>query len=51
MFGAFAIGGSAGDGVFAFGVMAALAALFAFGAPRSETLGGSAAPAATSAGR
>jgi hypothetical protein len=40
MFGAFAIGGSVGDGVFAFGVMAVLAAVFAIGATRSETLGG-----------
>ena len=44
MFAAFAIGGSAGDGVFAFGVMAVLAAVFAFGSPRSETLGGLGGP-------
>jgi hypothetical protein len=44
MFAAFAIGGNAGDGVFAFGVMAAVAALFAFGASRSETLGGLGGP-------
>jgi hypothetical protein len=39
MFGAFAIGDKPGDGVFAFGVMAALAAVFLFGG-RSETLRG-----------
>ena len=44
MFAAFAIGGAAGDGAFAFGVMAVLAAVFAFGAPRSETLGGLGGP-------
>ena len=44
MFAAFAIGGSAGDGVFAFAVMAAVAALFAFGARRSETLAGLGGP-------
>lgn len=44
MFAAFAIGGSPGDGVFAFGVMAVLAAVFAFGSPRSETLGGLGGP-------
>ena len=44
MFAAFAIGGSADDGVFAFGVMAVLAAVFALGSPRSETLGGLGGP-------
>ena len=44
MFAAFAIGGSAGDGVYAFALMAVLAAVFAFGATRSETLGGLAGP-------
>ena len=43
MFTAFAIGGDAGEGVFAFGVMAALAALFFFGR-RSETLSGLGGP-------
>ena len=43
MLGAFAIGGDAGEGVFAFGVMAALAALFYFGG-RSETLSGLGGP-------
>ena len=43
MFGAFAIGGDAGEGVYAFGVMAALAALFFFGG-RSETLRGLGGP-------
>ena len=40
MFTAFTIGGDVDSGVQAFGVMAVVAALFAFGAPRSETLGG-----------
>jgi hypothetical protein len=40
---AYAIGGDAGEGVFAFGVMAALAALFFFGR-RSETLSGLGGP-------
>ena len=44
MFAAFAIGGSAGDGVFAFGVMAVLAAVFAIGSTRSEPLGGLGGP-------
>src|SRR5687768_11756680 len=44
MFAAFAIGGDAGEGVQAFAVMAAVAALFAFGASRSETLGGLGGP-------
>jgi hypothetical protein len=39
----YAIGGDAGEGVFAFGVMAALAALFFFGR-RSETLSGLGGP-------
>ena len=43
MFGAFAIGGDAGEGVFAFSVMAALAALFFFGR-RSDTLQGLGGP-------
>jgi hypothetical protein len=43
MFAAFAIGGDAGEGAFAFGVMAALAALFYFGG-RSETLRGLGGP-------
>ena len=42
-FAAYAIGGDAGEGVFAFGVMAALAALFFFGG-RSETLSGLGGP-------
>ena len=44
MFAAFAIGGNALDGLQAFAVMAAVAALFAFGASRSETLGGLGGP-------
>ena len=44
MFAAFAIGGNTGDGLQAFAVMAAIAALFAFGASRSETLGGLGGP-------
>ena len=44
IFAAFAIGGDAGEGVQAFAVMAAVAALFAFGASRSETLGGLGGP-------
>ena len=43
IFAAFAIGGDAGEGVFGFGVMAALAALFFFGG-RSETLSGLGGP-------
>ena len=43
MFVAFAIGGDLGGGVFSFGVMAALAALFFFGG-RSETLRGLGGP-------
>ena len=43
MFAAFAIGGDTGGGVFSFGVMAALAALFFFGG-RSETLRGLGGP-------
>ena len=43
MFAAFAIGGDAGEGVFGFGVMAAVAALFFFGG-RSETLRGLGGP-------
>jgi hypothetical protein len=45
MFTAFAIGGAVGDGLYAFAVMAVLAAVFAFGASRSETLGGLGGPA------
>ena len=44
MFAAFAIGGDTAGGVQSFGVMAVLAALFAFGSPRSETLGGLGGP-------
>jgi hypothetical protein len=40
VFAAFAIGGNAGDGAKAFGLFVVLAALFYFGSPRSETLGG-----------
>ena len=43
IFVAFAIGGDPGEGVFGFGVMAALAALFFFGG-RSETLSGLGGP-------
>jgi drug/metabolite transporter (DMT)-like permease len=43
MFAAYASGGDAGEGVFAFGVMAAVAALFFFGG-RSETLRGLGGP-------
>jgi hypothetical protein len=41
---AFAIGGDVGDGAISFGVMALLAAVFAFGASRSETIGGLGGP-------
>ena len=44
MLAAFAIGGDAAGGLQAFGVMALVAALFAFGASRSETLGGLGGP-------
>jgi hypothetical protein len=44
MFAAFAIGGSASDGVFAFAVMAVLAGVLALGSTRSETLGGLGGP-------
>ncbi len=44
MFAAFAIGGNTRDGLQAFAVMAAVAALFAFDASRSETLGGLGGP-------
>jgi hypothetical protein len=43
MFGAYAIGGEPGEGAIAFGVMAAVAALFLFGG-RSETLRGLGGP-------
>jgi hypothetical protein len=43
LFGAYAIGGDSGEGVFAFGVMTAVAALFLFGG-RSETLRGLGGP-------
>jgi hypothetical protein len=43
MFGAFALGGEVGQGVFSFGLMAAVAALFFFGS-RSETLQGLGGP-------
>ena len=45
MLGAFWIGDNLGAGVGAFGVMALLAALFYFGARRSETLAGIGGPA------
>ena len=44
MLAAFAIGGDTTGGLQSFGVMAAVAALFAFGASRSETLGGLGGP-------
>ena len=44
MFAAFAIGGDLGGGAQSFGVMAVLAAVLAFGASRSETLGGLGGP-------
>ena len=44
MFTAFAIGGDTAGGVQSFGVMAVLAAVFAFGASRSETIGGLGGP-------
>ena len=44
MLAAFAIGGDTAGGLQSFGVMAAVAALFAFGASRSETLGGLGGP-------
>ncbi len=44
MLAAFAIGGNTSDGLQAFAVMAGVAALFAFGASRSETLGGLGGP-------
>ena len=44
MFAAFAIGGDVAGGAQSFGVMAVLAAVFAFGASRSETLGGLGGP-------
>ena len=37
---AFAIGGNGGDGAKAFGLFVVVGALFFFGSPRSETLGG-----------
>jgi hypothetical protein len=43
MFGAFALGGNVGQGVFSFGIMAVLAAIFAFGG-RSETIAGLGGP-------
>ena len=43
MFGAFALGGEVGQGAISFAIMAALAALFAFGR-RSETLQGIGGP-------
>jgi hypothetical protein len=46
MFGAFWIGDDLGAGLGAFGVMASLAALFYFGARRSETLAGIGGPGA-----
>ena len=50
MFGAFAIGGDVGQGAVSFGIMAVVAAMFAFGR-RGETLRGIGGPGATSAGR
>ena len=44
MFTAFAIGDDVGGGAQAFGVMAVVAAVFAFGASRSETLAGLGGP-------
>lgn len=44
MFTAFAAAGHAGEGAGAFAMMAAMAALFLFGGPRSETLRGLAGP-------
>ena len=44
MFAAFAIGGDTSGGVQSFAVMAVLALVFAFGASRSETLGGLGGP-------
>ena len=44
LFAAFAIGGDTASGLQSFGVMAVLAAVFAFGAPRSETIGGLGGP-------
>jgi hypothetical protein len=44
MFAAFAIGGDVAGGLQSFAVMAVLAAVFAFGASRSETLGGLGGP-------
>jgi len=43
MFGAFAIGDDVGQGAISFGIMAALAAVFAFGG-RSETISGIGGP-------
>ena len=40
VFAAFAIGGNAGDGAKAFALFLVVAALFWFGSPRSDTLGG-----------
>jgi hypothetical protein len=45
MLGAFSIGGELGQGLESLGVMAFVAALFYFGAPRSETLAGIGGPA------
>ena len=45
MLGAFWIGDNLGQGLFSFGVMAFVAALFYFGARRSETLAGLGGPA------
>jgi hypothetical protein len=45
MLAAFWIGDNLGDGLFSFGVMAFVAALFYFGARRSETLAGLGGPA------
>ena len=40
VFAAFAMGGNPGDGAKAFALFAVIAAVFCFGSPRSETLGG-----------
>ena len=45
MLGAFSVGGDVGQGLFSLGVMAFVAALFYFGARRSETLAGIGGPA------
>jgi hypothetical protein len=44
IFAAYAIGGHTGDGVYGFAVLAVVAAVFYFGARRSETLAGLGGP-------